>query len=96
MNTSFATPVVRLVTGCSCALLLAVSGGALAHGGHNNRNNGSNQDNHRSMHSSSHGGDWGGDHGWHHKHHHYHHKSANNGPYGLGPVHGQDRVTTRS
>ena len=91
MNTSFANPVLRVLTGCSCALLLVVSSAALAHGGHNSHNSGGNHDNHRLMHNSSnHGGDWGGNHGWHHNHHHHrHHKSASTGPGGLGPVHGQ-------
>lgn len=86
MTTSSSTPVLRFVTGCACALLIA-GGAALAHG-HNNHNSGGHQDNQRSMNSSGHGGDWGGDHGWHHQPHHRKYKSAGTGPGGLGPVHG--------
>ncbi len=85
--TSFAKTSLRLAAGCSFALMLAINGGAaLAHGhGHN----GGGDQHHGFNNHNDHGGDWGGNHGWHHKHHHHHHhKSANNGPGGLGPVHG--------
>ena len=86
MTTSSSSPVLRFVTGCTCALLIA-SGTAIAHG-HNYHSGGGGQDSHSSMHSSSHGGNWGGDHGWYDQPHQRKYKSADAGPGSLGPVHG--------
>jgi hypothetical protein len=76
MAASLAKSSLRVVAGCSLALLLAVSGPASAHGGHNDHgshNGHSDHDNRRSKKEAHE----------HHHHHHHHHKKT-----GIGPVHG--------